>query len=328
MPVFFLISFMGLKRIKETEYYEHLQQLEKTAYEIFPILCFQPHEIEQFIKFYSSLPYDETIYLIEIENNQTAFCRCLINNHGKQSIQYIIPSLWTNRYQIVKAAIEQIKTEFLQASLAWELVIIINEKLPSHNAYYAGLLPELGFDMEPRLTMTASQNITEAIELPQLPKNIHEISFTKNRLSEFVDLYNKAYAVHYDGFPLEKVEQRREFTKWELTDAQDKEDALKTWVGLECNGRIIGSCYGRIWDDEMSIEELAILPEFYGNGLGRYLAIRCMYKFKNNFREPSKYFFIGTNRTYKQALRLYYSLGFEIDKVQTYASFLKNNISI
>ena len=319
---------MCLKIITETEYSEYLQQFEKTAYEIFPILGFQPHEIDSFIKFHSKLPYDENIYLIKNENNQTAFCRCLINNYGKQSIQYIIPSLWFSRYQIVKTAIEQIKTEFLQASLASELIMVINEKVPSHNAYYAGLLPELGFDMQPRLTMTASQNITETIELPQLPKNIHEISFTKNRLSEFVDLYNKAYTVHYDGFSSQKIEQQREFTKSQLTDAQDKDDAVKTWVGLECDGRIIGSCYGRIWDNEMSIEELAILPEFYGNGLGRYLAIRCMYKLKNHFGEPSKYFFIGTNRTYKRALRLYYSLGFKIDQVQTYASFLKKNISI
>ncbi|MGB3655867.1 MAG: GNAT family N-acetyltransferase [Rivularia sp. (in: cyanobacteria)] len=324
---------MSLKRIEESEYSEHLQQFKKTVYEIFPILCFHPHEVDAFIKNYSEIPYDETVvhndtlYLIEIENNQTALCRCLINNYGKQSIQYIIPSSWSNRYQIVKTAIEQIKTEFLQVSPADELVMVIHEKVPSHNAYYAGLLPELGFDMEPRLTMTANQNITETLELPQLPKNIHEIPFTKNRLSEFIDLYNKAYAVHYYGFPLLKIEQRREFTRWQLTDVQDKKDAVKSWVGLECDGRIIGSCYGRIWGNEMSIEELAILPDFYGKGLGRFLAIRCMYKLKNHFGEPSKYFFIGTNRTYKRALRLYYSLGFKIDQVQTYASFIKKNVS-
>ena len=91
--------------------------------------------------------------------------------------------------------------------------------------------------------------------------------------------------------------------------------------------KIIGSCYGRIWGNEMSIEELAILPEFYGNGLGRFLTIRCMYKLKSHFGESSKYFFIGTNRTYQRALRLYYSLGFKIDQVQTYASFIKNKTS-
>jgi ribosomal protein S18 acetylase RimI-like enzyme len=317
---------MVVKIIGESEYSEHLQQFKKIVHEIFPILCFMPNEIEAFINYFE-LPYRDKIYLIETENNQTAFCRCSINNYGKQSIQYIIPSLWSNRYQIVRAAIKHIKNEFLQVSPASELVMTINEKFPSHNAYYAGLLPEIGFDMQPRLTMTASQNIIETIELPQLPKNIYEISFTKNRLSEFVEFYNKAYAVHEDGFLSEKIEQLREFRKWELTDAQDKEDAVKTWVGLEYNSRIIGSCYGRIWANEMSIEELAILPEFYGNGLGKFLAIRCMYKLKRHFGDPGKYFFIGTNRTYQRALRLYHSLGFKIDQVQTYATFIKNNTS-
>lgn len=318
---------MSIKIIEKTEYSEYLRQFKDTVHEIFPKFCFLPNEIDAFISFYSELPYNETTYLIEIENNKVAFCRCDLNNYGKQSIQYIIPSLWSSRYQIVKAAIEQIKTEFIQVSPADELVMTIKEKVPSHNAYYAGLLPELDFDMQPRLTMTASQNIIETIELPQLPQNIHEISFVKNRLSEFINLYNEAHAVNENGFPPEKIEQLREFRRWQLTDAQDKQDAVKTWVGLEYNGRIIGSCYGRIWDNEMSIEELAILPEFYGNGLGRFLAIRCMYKLKSNFGEPSKYFFIGTNRTYQRALRLYYSLGFKIDQVQTYATLSKNNTS-
>ena len=319
---------MALKIIEKNEYSEYLQQFKKTVNEIFPILGFQPNKIDEFINFHFQLPYDDKIYLIEVDKNQIAFCRYLINNLGKQSIQYIIPSLWSSRYQIIKAAIEQIKTEFIQASLADELVMVINEKFPSHNAYYAGLLPELGFDMQPRLTMTASQNILETTELPQLPKNIQEISFTKNRLSEFIDLYNKAYIVNYDGFTSEKIEQIEEFQKLQLKDAQEKEDAVKTWIGLEYKGRIIGSCYGRIWGNEMSIEELAILPEFYGKGLGRFLAIRCMYKLKSHFGEQSKYFFIGTNRTYKRALRLYYSLGFTIDRVQTYAGFTKNNTPI
>ncbi|MUH01584.1 GNAT family N-acetyltransferase [Scytonema sp. UIC 10036] len=321
---------MNFLKVEKTEYSDYMHKFKETAYEIFPILSFQPHEIDAFINFHQKLPYNdnETIYLIEIENNKIAFCRSLINNYGKQSIQYIIPSLWSSRYQIIKAAIEQIKTEFIQVSPANELVMTINEKVPSHNAYYAGLLPELNFDMQPRLTMTASQNILETIELPQLSKNIHEISFVKNRLSEFIDLYNKAYAVHEGEFTSEKIEQLREFRRWQLTNAQDQEDAVKTWVGLEYDGRIIGSCYGRIWGNEMSIEELALLPEFYGNGLGRFLAIRCMYKLKSHFGEPSKYFFIGTNRTYQRALRLYYSLGFKIDLVQTYATFFKNGTSI
>lgn len=315
---------MTIRVIRKDEYTEHIQQVKRTVSEIFPILCFMPDEIEAFIRKFET-PYNDTIYLSEQANGQKAFIRTLINNYGMESVKYIIRCDLYNRYKIVREAIKEIKTEFIKGDLNREIVITINEKVPSHNAYYAGILPELGFDMQPRVTMTASQELIEQLNIPDLPKDIYEIPFSKDRLSEFIDLYNTAYAVYEDGFSLLKLAHTREFRKWQLTDAQEKEDAVNTWIGLEVKGKIIGSCYGRIWNNEMSLEELAILPDFYGKGIGRFLAIRCMQKLKQHCGEQNRYFFIGTNRTYKRAMQLYQRLGFKIDEFQTYATFMKND---
>lgn len=312
---------MSIRVIGKDEYPEHLEQFKITVREIFPILCFTPEQIEAFLREFAP-SYDDTVYYIENALGQATFSRTLINAYGIRSIQYVIPSVWSERYQLVKSAIEQIKTEFILANTEKKLFIRITEQVPSHNAYYAGLLPELGFDMEPRVTMTANQDMVNQLDLTDLPNNIYEISFSKNRLPEFIELYNRAYAVYQDRLLPERQAHEREFRQWQLTDAQEQEDAVKTWVGIEFNGEIVGSCYGRIWGNEMSVEELAILPEFYGKGLGRFLTIRCMQKLKEHFGEPSRYFFIGTNRTFTRALKLYHRLGFKINSVETYATFV------
>ena len=278
---------MSIRVIGKDEYPEHLEQFKITVGKLFPILCFTPEQIEAFFREFTPL-YDDTVYSVENALGQTTFSRTLINAYGIRSIQYVIPSVWSNRYQLVKSAIEQIKTEFIKANTEKKLFIRIIEQVPSHNAYYAGLLPELGFDMEPRVTMTAKQELVNQLDLTDLPKNIYEIPFSKNRLSEYVDLYNRAYAVYEGRLLPERQAHEREFRQWQLTDAQEQEDAVKTWVGIEFNGEIVGSCYGRIWGNEMSVEELAILPEFYGKGLGRFLTIRCMQKLKEHFGEPSR----------------------------------------
>jgi len=307
--------------IEKDEYSEHLEQFQITVSEIFPILCFTPEQIEAFLREFAPL-YDDTLYYIENALGQATFSRTLINAYGSRGILYVIPSVWSDRYQLVKSAIEQIQTEFILANTGNKLFIRITEQVPSHNAYYAGLLPELGFDMEPRVTMTANQELVNQLDLTELPNKIYEISFSKNRLPEFIELYNRAYGVYQDRLLPDRQAHEREFRHWQLTDAQQQEDAVKTWIGIEFNGEIVGSCYGRIWGNEMSVEELAILPEFYGKGLGRFLTIRCMQKLKEHFGEPSRYFFIGTNRTFTRALKLYHRLGFKINSVETYATFV------
>lgn len=312
---------MSIKVIEQVEYLEHLKHFKITVNETFPILCFSSDQTEAFLKEFEPT-YDDAIYSIENALGQTVFSRTFINAYGVRSIQYVIPSVWSDRYKLVKSAITQIKNEFIKANTEKKLFIRIIEQVPSHNAYYAGLLPELGFDMEPRVTMTAKQELVNQVDLTELPKNIYEIPFSKNLLSEYVDLYNRAYAVYEGRLLPERQAHEREFRQWQLTDAQEQEDAVKTWVGIEFNGEIIGSCYGRIWGNEMSIEELAILPKFYGKGLGRFLTIRCLQKLKEYFGSPSRYFFIGTNRTFTRALKLYHRLGFKINSVETYATFV------
>jgi len=73
----------------------------------------------------------------------------------------------------------------------------------------------------------------------------------------------------------------------------------------------------------MCLEEVALAPEFQGQGLGRYLTIRCVQKLDESYGGPEKSFFWGTDRRWTPALKLYHRLGFTIDQIESYA-FLTN----
>jgi hypothetical protein len=72
---------------------------------------------------------------------------------GRRNIDYIIPAPWESRFSIIREAIEDLIEKTCSAGPDARIRITIDEMVPSHNAYFGAMLPELGFDMVPRIEM-------------------------------------------------------------------------------------------------------------------------------------------------------------------------------
>lgn len=310
-------------KINAEQFVDHFEEFKTAANELLPILCFSPDETEGFIAQFSELN-DHTVCKIEHADGQATFYRYVTNTGmGGRVIQYILPSKWGSRYDLLREALTEIKADFLENCEQHILLFRIKEDIPSHNSYFLGLLPEFGFNINPRISMMAETELVSQLELPELATDIVEIPYKEEQLPDFIDLYHHANNVHLHAPKLSDKERAQQNQQNKMRQAEyitsefENESVSTSCTGLTQNGKIIGFSFGEVWDGKLSINEVGILPEFYGQGLGRYLTIRCMQKLYANFNEPGRFFAIGTNRTNARALKLYHRLGFQIDTIES-----------
>ena len=302
--------------IARDDYAQHWEHFRAVVRDIFPMLSYTPTQTEAFLAHWQTLSDDHSVLLVETDSGQ-AFARRI-----GWDIPYLIPSDWGKRYHILREALEEIKADFLRSD-AEKLSHGINDGFLSHTLYYAGMLPMLGFEIHSgEIVFQAPDNVLTRLTLPSLPPGVREVQGESERLAEYGALYADAHAAHEQKPP--------EQEKWldSLADAVQYEDMRNTWIGLERDGRLVASCYGGCrperWGDFLSVEELAVLPEFFGQGLGRYALIRCLQELKRHYGVPGRPFQIGTWRHMgPRPLRLYLGLGFQVIKAETYAALRK-----
>jgi ribosomal protein S18 acetylase RimI-like enzyme len=315
-----------IETISQDQHQDYPRQFKEAVRQIFPILCFTPDQTEAFIKDFEPR-FDGRSSVIKDDQGRLTFCRFYSNSPEARYIQYVIPSDWEDRYTLVKAALQQIRDDFLADNSEHELRMRIDEKPPSHASYFAGLLPELGFRLRPRVTLIADQELIQQLTLPDLPADVHEMPYRKDQLETAIDIYLKAHEVNRQA-PTEKerVHARETDTRY-VTGIYHLERTVQTWIGLEHQGQLIGFAFGGVWNREISLEEVALLPEFHGKGLGRYLTIRCLQEMSELYKGPDRYFAIGTDRTNTRALKLYHRLGFTVDAIESYADLVNHKLN-
>jgi ribosomal protein S18 acetylase RimI-like enzyme len=295
----------------------HFLQFEAAVRRCLPILGFDAGQTERFLSCNQEI-YEDRVISIDLGGDAAVFSRI----EGAWKIIYLIPSDWQRRYELVGAALEELKADYLQSNSDARLSHRIDEPVPSHNAYYAGMLPQFGFEMEPRVTMTAPLETLDQIETPRLDGDLREVAFEPGRLPQVIALYEQAYMVRQEAWSQMKRNRFREENREELTGASNQEDRVKTWITVEERDRVIGSCFGSSFRDKLFIEELAILPEYYGRGIGRFLLVRCQQELRAKYGEPNRYFVLDTWRDGDRALKLYHRLGFRPIHYYTDASFI------
>ena len=313
-----------LKIITHEQYPDYAREFNGAVRHLFPILGFTPAQTDAFIAAYEP-QCDGKSCVIEDGNGQRTFCRYAVEHPGEIFIEYLIPSAWENRYALVKDAILHLKHTFLVVQGERLLRMHIDEQVPSHAAYYLGLLPDLGFTLEPRVTMTAARDLARQMLLPPLPPTIHELPYQADDVAAVIDIYARAFTRRKEH-ELSAAEwtQRRAAEAPYITHVYPSEETVQTWTGLVSAGKLIGGAFGSTDGARMSLDEVFVVPEFQGQGLGRSLTVRCLQKLDAQYGGPGKHFFLGTDRRWDAAFNLYHSLGFTIDTVESYA-FLRHN---
>lgn len=288
--------------------------LEQTANHILPILGFSSEHVGHFVRDHTLLPGQELSQL-RLSRGQFALLKTRLPN--TLQFEYVLPSNWHNRYQIVSRVMRLLKAD--ANATGREILLWIDESFPSHNAYFMGLLPRLGFQLDPRVDLLSPGRTLEHLPLPPLPPGISERPFDPANLDSLNALYNQAFAVYPSRTPETDP----------LGHVGSNETTRRSFISLHHNGHPVALAFGSLprsrypalWNDRLNIEELAVHPDYVGRGLGRYLAIRCMQILRNLHPDSARGFFIGTDRTYTSALRLYHSLGFQPAAFYTYAKW-------
>jgi len=299
------------------DYHRHRQGFRIVVQDIFAMLSYTPAQTEAFLDHWRTPREDQSVFMVKTPSGQ-AYARCV-----GWDIQYLIPSDWDRRYDILREALEGIKADFLCSDVE-KLSLGINDGFPSHTLYYAGMLPMLGFEIHSgEIIFQAPDDLLNGLSLSALPLGVREVRGERERLAEYAALYAEAHAVRECREPTISEQEKLVDS---LEDAVQHEDMLKTWVGLELEGQIVASCYGGCrperWGSFLSVEELAVLPEFFGKGLGRYALIRCLQELKRHYGVSGRPFQVGTWRHMgPRPLRLYLGLGFQVIKAEMYATW-------
>jgi ribosomal protein S18 acetylase RimI-like enzyme len=301
--------------IGREEFAVHLEQLRRIAHEVLPICGFGPDAVGEFLSEHSRIEETDTSTIewstIETGSGQTAFCKIVKHGSGWH-ICYLFPASWSARYPIIRSALGQIRDAFLQgAAPRHQLTLTLSEAAPSHTAYFTALLPELGFWLKPRATMHAELNHLQRLDLPVLPEGIREIPYRDERLPEFVDLFERAFSIYPD-----ETRSREDWSKMVRAHV-DREDVARLWIGLECEGEVIGACYGPIAGDALWIYNLSVAPAFFGRGLGRALVLRCVRRVRELREDSLRSCALCVTRTSVRAVRLYHRLGFKFTDLWT-----------
>jgi ribosomal protein S18 acetylase RimI-like enzyme len=272
---------------------------------ILPTLCFGPEQVEEFLARAKSGAIEQ------IHAIGDAGGRAFVSG-SKFRVDFIIPSDWPQRFAIVERAVKE-----LQGSRKY-IRMDISERAASHGAYFTGLLPGLGFELEPRLAMSAGLEALAKLGRPSLPAGYRELALTLDRADEVARVLYEAYKAVRPGWSARPAD---DLDMWENNARFAIERHSRYCAAVEHGGRIVGACLGSVTGRGLGIHELAVLPESWRQGLGRFMMIRCMQKIEADCEDPAARFTLGTNRTYSAAIALYRSLGFETSDVYTRATW-------
>jgi hypothetical protein len=106
------------------------QEFEDAVRAVLPILCFTPDEVDAFIGEYAPQS-DGRSHVVEDVRGRLTFCRYLVDG-AEVFVDFVIPSVWEDRYALVKGAILQLRDEYLTPGSKRYLRMHVDETVPSH----------------------------------------------------------------------------------------------------------------------------------------------------------------------------------------------------
>ena len=92
-----------LQIVSQDQHPNYPHEFREAVRQLFPVLCYTPEQIEAFLKEYEP-QFDGKSCVVEDGQGRRTYCRF---SSGKREIfvEYIIPSVWEERYPMVKEAL-------------------------------------------------------------------------------------------------------------------------------------------------------------------------------------------------------------------------------
>lgn len=279
---------MNLQTIPHASFPSFRGQLHRAVGRSFAGFGFSPEETERFLNA-NAAPFEDIHYLVkEGEATVAVAMRC------GNLLEYVIPANWESRYQTVAEAIKLVALE------CSTLQIRIRENMPSHAAWYAGILPSIGFEMTPRMRMEVS-----ALQLPEAAPVAEGYTIVPIR-TEWIEA---CVAIHEAALPGSGENVR---------ESLEVSDRLASWFIALCQGQPVGSGFGSQHRGRLFVEELAIDEAHRGRGLGKQLLLASVGSLTSSLRE-AKQVILDVDRENEAAVGLYRSLGFSSQDFYTVA---------
>lgn len=237
------------------------EEFEQAVRGVLPILCFEPAEIEAFLKAVQAGVVAREVRDLECSSKRRALVG---EGHQKGESAFIIPGDWACSYESIREAIATLQSEANRARIFME----INEGVPSHNSCFAGMLPGLGFTMRPGVVMVAQPESLTQMRPPELPDGFVEVALTAEQCSAAASAWHEAFAtLHPEWLPEGRTEDL-------LLRQQILQNAVKGpssgWLLVAHGREIVGVCHGSVsTDGDGVIGELGVVSAHRGLGLGR-----------------------------------------------------------
>lgn len=290
-------NHLTLRRVAHEHFGEFQRELRRAVEASFPGFGYSPDEIGRFLRL-NAEPYQDTHDLL-LEDGEVVAVAMRLGD----LLEYVVPVLWERRYDLVVHAIQSVCAQIPTLRLN------IAEGLPSHNAWYAGLLPALGFELTPRTRMAASLPSLVRLAEQREPSSISLRSMEEDWLDACVELYLDAYG---------RSGEWAQETADKLRESFEAPDRRASWVIAFSDGTMVGSCFGSQYGDRFYVEELAVAAAYQGRGLGRAMLLETVQRLARTY-PSAEAVVLDVDRMNLPATRLYAALGFRPQTFYTVA---------
>ncbi len=134
-----MVLVTQMTAIFESDHADYLARLHRAVAAVFPVLCFDQIQTDSFLDSYAKSD-NSRCFTIETEGGTGLVCVRPGRNSTLWSIRHVVPNEWDHSYTIVAESLERIKERARREGVG-QLLMTIEEDIPSHNAYFAGMLP-------------------------------------------------------------------------------------------------------------------------------------------------------------------------------------------
>ena len=230
---------------------------------------------------------------------------------------FILPGRWQERYSIVEHALRRIMAE----PSPYPGHLTIEESTPSLHAYFLGILPRLGLELDCRagFAMPISAMPRGADIAPDSPGDI--VAFSKALYREFCAVYAEAFTEF--GYCPTWLPHDVDFWAEEFDGTLDCASPIEGYryhhLGIQQDGRIVACCDVSLHERMLRVRNVAVLPDYRRRGLATRLFAAHADWARQEIGDDDVIVDLNAHRGWTPSMFFYRSLGFKVQRLFTRA---------